>query len=76
MDWFGLHRLVDPADGSVAFDLPPGEWIRLFREHGLVVESLRELRPPADAAPSRHTFVTLDWARQWPAEELWTVRKA
>ncbi len=76
MDWFGLHRLVEPADSSVAFDLPPGEWIRLFREHGLVVESLRELRPPADAAPSRHAFVTLDWARQWPAEELWTVRKA
>ncbi len=31
---------------------------------------------PADAPPSRHTFVTLDWARQWPAEEIWTVRKA
>ena len=76
LDAFGLHRLVDPDDGSVAFVLPPGEWIRLFREHGLIVESLRELQPPAEAPPSRHTFVTLDWARQWPAEEIWTVRKA
>lgn len=74
-DWFGLHRFDDPADGSVSFDLPTGEWIRLFREHGLEVEALRELYPPDDAEPSRHTFVTLDWARQWPAEEIWVVRK-
>ena len=76
LDYHGLHRVEDAGDGSVAFDLPTGEWIRLFRENGLVVESLRELRPPADAPPIRHTFVTLDWARQWPAEEIWTVRKA
>lgn len=75
LDYHSLHRLEDPSDGSVAFDLPTGEWIRLFRVNGLVVESLRELRPPVDAPPSRHTFVTLDWARTWPAEELWTVRK-
>ncbi len=76
LDYHSLHRIEDPNDGSVAFDLPSGEWIRLFRENGLVVESLRELRPPTDAPPIRHTFVTLDWARKWPAEEIWTVRKA
>ena len=76
LDYFSLHRMEDPKDGSVAFDLPTGEWIRLFRANGLVVESLRELQPPADSPPSRHTFVTLDWARKWPAEEIWTVRKA
>ncbi len=75
LDSFGLHRIVDPDDGSVCFDLPTGEWIRLFREHGLEVEALHELRPPADAPPSRHAFVTLEWARQWPAEEIWAVRK-
>ena len=75
LDWFGLHRLADPNDGSVAFDLGTGEWIRLFREHGLAIERLAELRPPADAPPIRYTFVTLDWARRWPAEEIWVVRK-
>ena len=75
LDYHGLHRLDDPEDGSVAFDLPVGEWIRLFREHGFVVEALLELQPPADAPASRHTFVTLDWARKWPAEEIWKVRK-
>lgn len=76
LDYHSLHRIADPNDGSVSFDLPTGEWIRLFRENGLEVESLRELRPPADAPPIRYTFVTLDWARKWPAEEIWTVRKA
>ena len=75
VDYHSLHRLEDPTNGSIAFDLPTGEWIRLFRENGLIVEALLELRPPADAPPSRHTFVTLDWARKWPAEEIWKVRK-
>lgn len=73
--WFGLHRLEDPNDGSVAFDLGTGEWIRLLREHGFRIERLAELQPPADAPPIRHTFVTLDWARKWPAEEVWVARK-
>ena len=76
VDYHSLHRIEDTGDGSVAFDLPTGEWLRLFREHGFLVESLRELRPPADAPPSRHTFVTLDWARQWPAEEIWCLTRA
>lgn len=75
LDYHGLHRLEDPEDGSVSFDLPVGEWIRLFRANGLAVEALLELQPPADATPSRHTFVTIDWARRWPAEEIWKVRK-
>ncbi len=75
LDYHELHRLDDPEDGSVAFDLPVGEWIRLFREHGFVVEALLELQPAADAPASGHTFVTLDWASKWPAEEIWQVRK-
>ena len=34
------------TDGeSVDFVLPHGEWIRLFRQHGLVVDDLIELQP-------------------------------
>ena len=32
-DYFGIHRF-DDTDGSVLFQLPYGEWIRLFRAHG------------------------------------------
>ena len=44
-DYFGLHR-IEEGDGTVLFELPYGEWIRLFRANGLVVEDLLEVRPP------------------------------
>jgi hypothetical protein len=34
-----------------------------------------ELRPPPDASSGRYDFVTVDWARRWPSEEIWHVRK-
>ncbi|HKZ06021.1 MAG TPA: class I SAM-dependent methyltransferase [Methylomirabilota bacterium] len=74
--YFGLHRVEWSDDGSVEFDLPYGEWIRLFRASGFTVERLVELRPLADAESGRYTFVTLEWARRWPSEEVWHVRKS
>jgi len=74
--YFGLHRVEWSDDGSVEFDLPYGEWIRLFRASGFTVERLVELRPPADGTSGRYTFVTLEWARRWPSEEVWHVRKS
>jgi hypothetical protein len=49
-------------------------WIRLLRRSGFEVEDLVEVRPPAHAT-TRHPFVTLDWARRWPCEEVWKARK-
>ena len=49
VDYFGMHALREP-DGSVSFQLPYGEWIRLFHEHGFAIETLLELRPGPDAA--------------------------
>lgn len=72
---FGLHRVDWSDDGSVEFDLPYGEWIRLFRASGFAVERLVELQAPAGGSPGRYTFVTLEWARRWPSEEIWVVRK-
>ena len=48
--------------------------IRLLRGCGLEVEDLLELRPEP-AAITRYPFVTLEWARQWPCEEVWKARK-
>jgi len=39
-DYFGLHR-IEEADGPVQFELPYGEWIRLFRANELDVEDMR-----------------------------------
>ena len=48
---------------------------RLLRRSGFEIEELMELRPPATTRRTRYPFVTLDWARQWPCEEVWKVRK-
>jgi SAM-dependent methyltransferase len=73
---FGMHRVVWPDDTAVEFHLPHGEWIRVLRENGFEVERLIELQAPADAVDNRnHSFVTADWARKWPSEEVWVARK-
>jgi SAM-dependent methyltransferase len=72
-DYFGLHDEPDD-DGATSYVLPYGEWIRLFRRHGLVVEDLIELRPAADAETT-YRFLTREWARRWPGEQIWVVSK-
>ncbi len=62
-------------DGSsVVFMLPYGEWIRLFVENRFTVERLIELRPPEGATTSYTEFASYEWARTWPAEQIWVLR--
>ena len=72
-DYFELDRFED--DETVDFQLPYGDWTRLFRSAGFEVEDLIELRPPAEATTT-YDFVPLAWARRWPAENIWKARKA
>jgi SAM-dependent methyltransferase len=72
--YFGMHRFEWPEDESVEFHLGHGDMIRLLRGCGLEVEDLLELRPEPDAT-TRYPFVTLEWARTWPCEEVWKARK-
>ena len=72
--YFGLRRVQD-TDGTVSFQLPYGDWIRLFRRHGLLVEDLVEPRPPAGASSTYRDEVHLAWSRRWPAECIWKLRK-
>jgi ubiquinone/menaquinone biosynthesis C-methylase UbiE len=71
--YFGLHRLE--SEGSVEFQLPYGEWIRLFRENGFEVERLEEPRPPSSARSSFLAPGEELWTRSWPADAIWSVRK-
>jgi SAM-dependent methyltransferase len=73
LDYFGMHR-VDDGETST-FNLPYGEWIRLFRANGFVIEDLIEPRPAADATSSYRNADDVAWARRWPSEEIWRVRK-
>ncbi len=74
-DYFGLRTVTEP-DGTVQFHLPYGEWIRLFRECGLVVEDLMETQPDANATSSYRDAEDLAWSRRWPSECVWRARKA
>lgn len=71
----GMHRYEWPDDPGVEFHISHGDRIRLLRDCGFEVENLIELQPPIDAEESRYPFASLDWARQWPIEEAWIVRK-
>jgi SAM-dependent methyltransferase len=73
LDYFGMRRWEDAW--SVNFMLPYGDWIRLFRANGLEIEDLIELRPPARATTTYPDFADHDWARRWPAENVWKLRK-
>ena len=72
---FGLHRL-DWQDDGVEFHLGHGEWIDVLRANELEVERLVELQAPPSAELHRYyDYVTPEWARQWPAEEIWVARR-
>lgn len=73
VDYWGMHELRDP-DGTTMFQLRYGEWIRLFIDSGFAIESLIELRPPADAVSSYRSEYDREWARRWPMEHIWRVR--
>jgi SAM-dependent methyltransferase len=70
----GMHRFEWESDESVNFHLGYGDWIRILRANGFEVENLVELWP-ADGATTSYPFVTADWARNWPSEEVWVARK-
>jgi hypothetical protein len=73
-DYFGIHRIEWSDDHSVEFALPHGKWIELFRRYDFTIESLTEPQAPLGPA-SQPTHVTPEWARRWPSEEIWRLRK-
>lgn len=74
-DQFGSHRYAWPDGRSVEFHLPHGEMLRLLRRSGFEVEDLVEIRAP-ESATARFPYVTPEWARRWPSEEVWKARLA
>jgi SAM-dependent methyltransferase len=73
----GLGRLEWPGEEGVEWQLPHGELIRLLRRTGFDIVDLVELYPPANAVEhSYYITSSLDWARKWPCEEIWVVKKS
>ena len=71
---FGMYQIEVSYDDAVDFHIPHGQMIRNLRGSGFEIEQLIEPQPPEDAQ-AKVENVPLEWARQWPAEEIWVARK-
>src|SRR6266704_4409636 len=72
-DYFGMRCLE--WEDEVDFQLTYGEWIRLFRRSGFVVEDLLEPQPPEGVTSTYRDESETAWARRWPIENIWKLRK-
>jgi len=73
----GLNR-VDWTDDDPGVEFHPGagDLLRLLRRNGFEVLDLVELFAAADAEDHPfYDYVPAEWAKQWPAEEIWRARK-
>jgi SAM-dependent methyltransferase len=69
-----LRRIEWPGAG-VEHHPGHGDWIRELRRAGFAVEALHELHADEHSTmPDYYDIVTEDWARRWPAEDLWVAR--
>ena len=74
----GMLRLdwVEGGHASTEFHLPADELLRLLRHTGFEVVDFVQLYARADSVDHPYyDFVTAEWARRWPAEEIWRARK-
>ncbi len=73
---FGMYRISWPSEDGTEYHLQHGDWIRLLRGNGFEVEDLIEIQAPEGAeSPVYYDYVTAEWGRRWPAEEMWLARK-
>lgn len=74
---FELGRMQWPGENEgVEYHLGHGDLLRLLRDTGFDVLGLWELRAPESATDHEfYDFVPAEWARRWPAEEIWKARK-
>ncbi|GAA4396689.1 hypothetical protein GCM10023168_00820 [Fodinibacter luteus] len=70
------YRVRWPGGGA-EFHPSHGDWVRLLRRAGLVVEALHEVFAPADGGGDHpfYEIVSHEWASRWPAEELWVASR-
>ena len=72
----GMHKIEWPDTHEVEFHIAHSDWIELLGANDFVLERLLELYAPDGAEThSYYKYVTADWARQWPHEEIWAARK-
>lgn len=72
---FGMYDIRWPGESGIEYHLAHGDWIRLLRKHGFEILDLVELQASThELTDGYYEFVSAEWARQWPAEEIWVAR--
>jgi ubiquinone/menaquinone biosynthesis C-methylase UbiE len=72
LDWEAQDE--DDWEG-VEFHPPTGEMLRILRTNGFELVDFRELYAPPDAVDHPwYDDPPVEWAKQWPAEEIWRLR--
>jgi hypothetical protein len=72
---FGMHRFEWEGETGVEFHLPHAQVIEVLRANDFEVERLIEVQAPAEAETHEYyTYVTAEWAKQWPCEDIWVAR--
>ncbi|HRI64421.1 MAG TPA: class I SAM-dependent methyltransferase [Polyangium sp.] len=74
VDYFDMPSWCDEA-GQTTFQLGYGDWIRLFRQSGFFIDDLVEIRPKETATTTYEGYAPVEWARRYPAEHIWKVRR-
>ncbi len=72
-DYFGLNALR--TSDTTEFQRTYGEWIRLFVSCGFSVERLVEPSAPTARQSTYLSRAEQRWARHWPVETIWKLRK-
>lgn len=74
----GMNRLDwhDEGEPSAEFHLNHSDMFGLLRRTGFEVVDFRDLYAPDGAVDHPfYNYVPAEWARKWPAEEIWRARK-
>ncbi|MFI7322754.1 class I SAM-dependent methyltransferase [Streptomyces venezuelae] len=73
-DYFGLDTIAE-GDGAISYQLTYGDWVRVLRGAGLIIDDLIEPRPEPGTPNGYSETDPPDWAHHWPAESLWVTHK-
>ena len=74
----GINRLewVDD-DPGVEFHLGPSDMLHVLQRSGFELVDLIEIFAPDGAEDhERYNYVSSEWAKRWPSEEIWRLRKS
>ena len=72
----GLRRLDWEDTAETEFQMGHADLFHVLRDSGFELVDLVEVFAPAGATDHQYYgYVTADWAKQWPAEEIWRARK-